>query len=51
VLNFADEQSSIESRLKEASIKFDVREHGIRVSPHIYNTDEEIEHLLRCITR
>ncbi len=37
-------------RLREAKVKHDLRSSGIRLSPHIYNTTEEIDTTLACLT-
>ena len=42
VLKFAD-QTKIEL------VQFDTREFGIRLSPHIYNTEAEIDVVLNCL--
>lgn len=49
VLHAGEQQAQVESRLREASILFDTRPTGIRLSPHIYNSAEEIQHLLAVI--
>lgn len=44
VLRFQSEQlATVSDRLKEAGVAFDVRPTGIRLSPHIYNSLQEIE--------
>jgi selenocysteine lyase/cysteine desulfurase len=30
-------------------VRFDVRASGLRLSPHIYNTDQEIDAVLDCL--
>ena len=49
VLNFGDSQPAVENRLLEASVQFDARPTGIRMSPHIYNTDAEIDTVIACL--
>jgi len=39
-------QDKIERVLKEACVHFDARSRGIRLSPHIYNTDPEIAQVI-----
>lgn len=42
------EQASVEQRMLESGIHFDSRQYGIRLSPHIYNTAEEVNELIDC---
>lgn len=49
VLNFGDDQQRIADRLTEEKVYFDVRPTGIRLSPHIYNSVEEIDIVLDCL--
>lgn len=48
VLKFED-QTKIELALTESKVQFDTREFGIRLSPHIYNTNAEIDVVLDCL--
>lgn len=45
VLKFAN-QKQVEAKLKSEAVLFDSREYGLRLSPHIYTTDEEIDQLI-----
>lgn len=49
VLNLGEAQAAAEGNLKRARVRFDSRNTGIRISPHIYNTVEEMEVVLSCI--
>jgi selenocysteine lyase/cysteine desulfurase len=47
VVNFLiDEPSERVERLGKKGIIVSARAHGIRVSPHFYNTEEEIDKLI-----
>lgn len=48
ILDFLDNQSILE-QLAQANVAVDVRENGIRVSPHIYNDENDIERLINII--
>jgi len=48
VLNFQENHAAIEKRLTETDVQFDTRSHGLRLSPHIYTTNEEIEIAASC---
>lgn len=48
VVNFAERQQSAMDKLHQAKIRFDERQTGLRLSPHIYNTEGEVETLLKC---
>ena len=41
--------ADIEARLKAAQVIVSVRERGVRVSPHFYNTLDEIDHLVETL--
>ncbi|MEH6581881.1 MAG: aminotransferase class V-fold PLP-dependent enzyme [Halioglobus sp.] len=43
-----EQQNQFERKLREASVLFDTRPTGIRISPHIYNDAAEIEVVLDC---
>lgn len=45
ILDFGAEQSNIQQRLESVGAKFDQRSAGFRISPHIYNSELEIEEL------
>lgn len=47
----SNREESIQEALITQGVKFDTRELGIRISPHIYNTKEEIEVLLSSLER
>jgi len=51
VLNFGEYQDEIITRLNQAQVRFDARNSGLRISPHIYNTKEEMETILSLMTR
>ena len=41
--------ASVSRRLKEAHVAHSLRRGGIRLSPYFYNTEDEIERVLRLI--
>lgn len=41
-------QTDTEQRLSSQNIMHDAREHGIRLSPHIYTTEADMTELLKC---
>ena len=49
VLKFA-EQEKTEKALMAANLKFDSRREGMRISPHIYTTEEEIEQVINLLS-
>lgn len=49
VLHFKERQQQAIVSLKQANISVDSREQGIRISPHIYNSEQEIEQLISCV--
>ena len=49
ILNFGSNQNKILHRLNENKISVDLRSQGIRISPHIYNDDEDMTHLIEVI--
>jgi selenocysteine lyase/cysteine desulfurase len=51
ILNVGEAQDSVLSALKEANIAVDARKPGIRVSPHIYNTGQDIDAFIEVFTR
>ncbi len=51
VLHFGERHREVAERLERAGVNFDQRAHGIRISPHIYNTAEEIELIIELLGR
>lgn len=49
VLQFGSQQAHFETLLRQQEIWFDSRATGVRLSPHIYNTANEIDQLLHCV--
>jgi len=49
ILDFGVNQQKILKNFKEHNISVDLRSHGIRISPHIYNDEEDIDQLLSVI--
>ena len=49
VLDFGDRQSDAASALTDAGVHFDVRRTGMRLSPHIYTSRDEIERVVSCL--
>ena len=50
ILHFGDSHSSMVNILKNNDISFDSRSKGIRLSPHIYNSVHQIDHLIQAIS-
>lgn len=51
VLNPGDAlQAAVCTRLRRAAVLFDERPTGIRLSPHIYNTEEELAIVRDCLS-
>jgi selenocysteine lyase/cysteine desulfurase len=48
ILNLVDNQSGLQ-QLQKANIAVDLRDCGLRVSPHIYNDEDDIELLVNVI--
>lgn len=48
ILNFADNQAALQ-KLDANSIAVDVRSAGLRISPHIYNDEKDIEKLISVL--
>ncbi len=44
------QQEAVENRLTDVGVRFDARALGIRLSPHIYNTEAEIVQVIDCLT-
>jgi selenocysteine lyase/cysteine desulfurase len=52
VVSFAPvELEAMAARLTQAQVSFTVREGAIRLSPHLYNTREEIDAVLAVLER
>ena len=49
ILHFGNQQQAIAARIKQAGISIDERAPGLRISPHIYNTTEDVRRLLDAI--
>jgi len=50
IVNFKiDKPQEVAEKLKNKGIVISARSHGIRVSPHFYNTEEEIDKLVEEI--
>lgn len=50
IINFKAQHEKVTAQLKANNIAFDARVFGIRLSPHIYNTKEEITKVIECIS-
>jgi len=51
ILQFGNNQDAVLKALKTAHIGVDARSLGIRVSPHIYNDEDDIAHLIEVINK
>lgn len=49
ILHFGERQPEVMQALAVANISVDERVHGMRVSPHIYNDQQDIEHLIQVV--
>jgi kynureninase len=49
VLDFGDQQSAAARALADAGVHFDVRRTGMRLSPHVYTSREEIDTVISCL--
>ncbi len=49
VLDFGEQQPEAADALAEAAVHFDARRTGMRLSPHIYTSREEIETVVSCL--
>ena len=49
VLDFGERQSAATDALAAAGVHFDVRPTGMRLSPHIYTSREEIDTVVSCL--
>lgn len=48
ILNFGNEHEKIVKKLAACKVAFDARVFGIRISPHIYNSSQDIETVISC---
>jgi selenocysteine lyase/cysteine desulfurase len=48
VLHFGDRQEAFIAKLSAADVKFDVRREGVRLSPHFYNTLQDMDCVVNC---
>ncbi len=46
VLHLGRHQSAVSAALEAAGVQFDVRVEGVRLSPHIYNTEDEVAQVI-----
>jgi selenocysteine lyase/cysteine desulfurase len=49
VVHLGDRQDDFVARLRSGGVRFDVRREGVRLSPHLYNTGDDIDRVLRCL--
>ena len=49
ILDFGSNQQKVLNHLQDNNIGVDLRSHGIRISPHIYNNEQDIDQLLSVI--
>ncbi|MEM9533870.1 MAG: aminotransferase class V-fold PLP-dependent enzyme [Pseudomonadota bacterium] len=49
VLNLKSQHADFVGRLASAGLEFDERKEGVRLSPHLYNTLEDMERILACV--
>ncbi|GIU38050.1 class V aminotransferase [Shewanella colwelliana] len=49
ILQFSSREDEVIAALAEANISVDARSQGIRISPHVYNTEQDIAQLLQVI--
>lgn len=49
ILDFAEHQETVSQALQQAQIATDQRRYGLRVSPHIYNTEADIKQLIAAV--
>jgi selenocysteine lyase/cysteine desulfurase len=50
VFAYRDAEKHFGARLKSANIKISIYEHRIRISPSIYNTSDDIDHLIEVLS-
>ena len=48
VLHFAQKQDLFAERLRSAGLQFDRRDEGIRLSPHFYNDENDLQRVMEC---
>ena len=51
ILFFNKQQDHVLTELNKAKVSVDARKFGIRVSPHIYNTQEDVEKLISVLKK
>ena len=49
ILDFGSNQQKVLNHLQDNNIGVDLRSHGIRISPHIYNDEQDIDQLISTI--
>ena len=49
ILDFGSNQQKVLNHLQDNNIGVDLRSHGIRISPHIYNDEQDIDQLISAI--
>ncbi len=49
IVNFGEQQPAIEKQFQQAGIHCDSRSSGMRLSPHIYNSSDEMQRVIACI--
>nr|MBT6353199.1 aminotransferase class V-fold PLP-dependent enzyme [Pelagibacteraceae bacterium] len=49
ILDFGSNQRKVLNHLQDNNIGVDLRSHGIRISPHIYNDEQDIDQLISVI--
>ena len=49
ILDFGSNQQKVLNHLQDNNIGVDLRSHGIRISPHIYNDEQDIDQLISVI--
>ena len=49
ILDFKNHQDTVLKNLKKNNIRVDLRSQGIRISPHIYNDEADMSHLIEVI--
>ena len=50
IIHFGARHEKLISRLQEQNVQFDSRVKGIRLSPHLCNSSEQIDALIDCIS-
>jgi selenocysteine lyase/cysteine desulfurase len=49
ILHFGENQAGFIDRLKKAGLQFDARDEGVRLSPHFYNSEADMQRVLNCV--